>query len=522
MHDADNTPESTTIQATIHVGASSVSLLIYSISASGERVQIDFLEQSAPNGHDIFNKGKLHPSTIERCVNILKGYRTCLSELGTTFSPANVRLVASNIFSEADNKDTFLNRIRISCGLDIDILDDGEMTRLIYLKTQRRLNDTPTMRKRTTLVIHVGPGNTRTILLNKGRIESYNNFRLGVHRTAEAISSHASNKTRRKFIQEHIQGPVENITDAYQDIEIQEVVLIGYEIQYISSFIDHHEDKTCSQESLTNLCAETAKMEDDEVVRTYQLDYHTAEVILPALEINRSLVKSLSLDHVHIPNSEFERGLLQDLYISPSLSDKFTKEVIRSAESISARFRVHKRHAKSVAALSLQLFDQLTELHQLSQHDRLLLSTAAILHECGGFLSSRSHHKHSQYIILNSDIFGLAHSDIQIIALIARYHRKSGPKPTHSIYRDLHSMERMRVTKLSALLRIADALDHTHSSRIQKISARVGRRHLHIHLENVSDASAERLSMVNKGDLFQNTFGLAVNLVEDRPTPQLS
>ncbi|WP_346189703.1 HD domain-containing protein [Rubritalea halochordaticola] len=519
MKEVLHQPHTPDLNAAIHIGASSISLLAMTDTGSGQMEHVDFLQQSTPIAHDVFSKGKLSRKTIERCVSIIQGFIASLQELGIEPNNANTRLVATNILSEATNKDIFLNRIRISCGINIEILDDGEMTRLIYLKTRRRLSDTPSMQKRTTLILHVGPGNTRAILFRNGRIEHYSNYRLGTHRTSEAVDSILDDqKNSRKVIREHVSGQLDLIREDYGSQGIQDIVLIGYEIQLVSAFIQKSQQSTtqCSLQHFSELCRQAASMGDDELVAHFRVDYQTAEALLPALEINLTIARALNIDTIHIPGSDYEKGLLQDLYSSTSLSEEFTEEVVRSAESIAAKYRVNNQHAKHVAYLCRTIFEQTQELHSLTDQDALLLHIAAILHECGGFISSRAHHKHSQYIIQNCEIFGLAYTDIELIALVARYHRNSEPKPGHSGYRELNDEDRMRVCKLAAILRVADALERTHSARIKDLEIRISKRRIHFLLKNITDANVERLAMRSKGNLFENIFGLEINLVEDK------
>lgn len=507
------------LNAAIHIGASSISLLALAKREDGCPEHADFLQQSAPVAHDVFSKGKLSRKTIERCVSIIQGFVASLQELGIEPNNTNTRLVATNILSEASNKDIFLNRIRISCGINIEILDDGEMTRLIYLKTRRRLSDTPSMQKRTTLVLHVGPGNTRAILFRKGRIESYSNYRLGTHRTSEAVDSiMEGEQNSRKVIREHVSGQLDLVRDDYAGTGVQDVVLIGYEIQHVSPFIEKIKNSSTQStlKSFSILCRQAAAMGDDELVSHFRTDYQTAEALLPALEINLAIAKTLDVNTIHIPGSDYEKGLLQDLFISPSLSEEFTEEVVRSAESIASKYRVNNQHAKHVAHLCRTIFEQTQELHGLTDQDALLLHIAAILHECGGFISSKAHHKHSQYIIQNCEIFGLAYTDIELIALIARYHRNSEPKPTHSGYRELNDSDRMRVCKMAAILRVADALERTHSARVKDVEIRISKRRIHFLLKNITDANVERLAMRSKGNLFENIFGLEIIIEEDK------
>lgn len=507
------------LSAAIHIGASSISLLVLADGDTKSPQQVDFLEQSAPVANNVFSKGKLSRRTIERCVTIIQGYFLSLVELGINPNSNNIRLVATNILSEATNKDIFLNRIRISCGINIEILDDGEMTRLIYLKTRRRLSDMPSMQKRTSLVLHVGPGNTRAILFRKGKIEAYGNYRIGTHRTTENIETIFDKQdNHKKLISDHIRGLLDSLIEDYQDSGIQDMILIGYEIQHIAPFIPKVKKSSTlsTTEGIDQFSTQVSSLSLDEMVANYQLDYHTAEALLPSLVINLTIAKKLNLDSVHIPGSDYERGLLQDLFISPSLSEGFADEVIRSAESIAAKFRVNKNHAKHVANLCADIFKQTQDLHNLTDHDALLLHIAAILHESGGFISSKAHHKHSQYIIQNSEIFGLSQADINIVALIARYHRNSEPKPTHSIYRELNNDDRMKVSKLASIIRVADALDRTHSARIKNLNIQISKRRINFLLSNITDANIERLAMRSKGDLFENIFGLEINLKEDK------
>lgn len=509
-----------TLQASIHIGACSISLLIIEKAAEkhpdADDGPGDFLEQSIPLGHDIFRAGRIRRSTIERCVKILNGYRKSLRELGAT-DDTPIRAVATNILSEADNSDTFLNRIQIGCGLRIETIDEGEMTRLIYLKTRRRLRDTPSMKKRTALVIHVGPGNTRALLFKNGRISDYSNYRLGVYRTGQPLAeSLDSGISTAKMIREHIRSQISQIHHDYIEAGIEEIVIIGYEIQHLAHELAKPGKTKSSYRALADLSSEIGSMTEEMRVKKFQLDYNTAQSVVTALEINLAIAETLQIETLRLPGSDYERGLLLDLPTSLSITDGFQKEVLRSAESLARKYRVHRAHSAQVTRLSQILYESTTTLHQLGNHDALLLQCAAIIHECGNFISTKAHQKHSHYIIRNSEIFGLAQKDIAVIALIARYHRKSGPRPNHADYRDLSSSDRMRVSKLAAILRIADALDRSHSSRVGNISIRIDKQKLHIDLHGITDASVERQAMRSKSSLFQDIYGLSITLYEAR------
>lgn len=510
------------LKASIHIGASSVSLLVVNTHPEADGTSGDFLEQSLPLARDIFQQGSIRKATIERCVTILNGYQESLRELGAT-EETPIRAVVTNIVIEASNQDAFLNRIQIGCGMVIETLDEGEMTRLIYLKTRRRLHDTPSLKTSTSLVVHVGPGNTRALLFKKGRISQYSNYRLGVYRTSQAIETDQLNDNNgadlTQAIDEHIHSQVSQIHNDYIDAGIEEIVIIGYEVQQIADTLTSPSQTKNHYLRLRKTASEIAAIHEEIRVGRFQLDYTTAQAIVPALEINLAIAKTLEIKTLRIPSSNYESGLLGDIHTSFSITEGFRNEVLRSAETLAKKFRVHRAHSTQVAQLSQQIFDATSALHQLDEHDELLLRCAAIVHECGNFISSRSHHKHSYHIIQNSEIFGLGAKDLNLVAQVARYHRKSGPRTSHSAYRDLRARDRMKVSKLAAILRIADALDHTHTSRVGELAIALStqKQKLIITLLGIGDASAERLAMKNKADLFENIFGLSVSLKE-QPT----
>jgi exopolyphosphatase/guanosine-5'-triphosphate,3'-diphosphate pyrophosphatase len=506
-------PEPAHILTAIHIGASSVSAIV--CERSGQSIlPVDFLEQPVPVARDIFRHGRISSATVERVVSIIKGYQKSFAELG--LDPHGItRALATNILSEANNQESVLNRIRIACGLEVSTIDDGEMTRLIYVKTRRRLANIPAMKDRTTLVVHVGPGNTRALLFQDGAISRYTSYRLGTHRTREAVEgSHADGTALLRVIREHASGNLAQLRFDYSDVKVEALVMIGYEIQSITRQLAQP-GLACPVKNLRQFTAEASVMSDVELVKRYQLDYQTAEALLPSLEINLAIAELLGLPQVHIPASEYEHGLLQDILVSRELTGAFAEEVLRSANILANRYQSDPRHGAHVGLLCERFFRELADLHQLGPHDALLLQVASILHEVGTFVSPRAHHKHSEYIILNSEIFGLDRLDVTIVALVSRYHRHSGPKLDHTSYRELPTQDRIRVSKLAAILRVADALERTHDQRVNDIEMRREGNKLHLRLPGLADAAVERLAMQSKGDLLEQVFGLTVVIDEE-------
>jgi exopolyphosphatase/guanosine-5'-triphosphate,3'-diphosphate pyrophosphatase len=141
-----------------------------------------------------------------------------------------------------------------------------------------------------------------------------------------------------------------------------------------------------------------------------------------------------------------------------------------------------------------------------------VLHVAALLHEIGAFVSNRSLHKHSLYLIRNSEIFGLGKRNLLLVALVARYHRRASPQPMHEGYATLTRDERVAVAKMAALLRVAVALDESRSQRIHDFTCAVEGSRLVISIAQAEDLSLEQLALRQNGSLFEEVFGLRVLL----------
>src|SRR5581483_6740540 len=137
------------------------------------------------------------------------------------------------------------------------------------------------------------------------------------------------------------------------------------------------------------------------------------------------------------------------------------------------RYGFDQAHGELVASFATSLFDDMAVYHGFGERERLLLRSAALLHDVGDYVRYDGHHKHSYYLIQHSDIMGLTPDERAVVANVARYHRKSPPDPAHPNFRDLDKDARGKVRSLAAILRIADALDREHLGKVKSVHARV-------------------------------------------------
>ncbi len=187
-------------------------------------------------------------------------------------------------------------------------------------------------------------------------------------------------------------------------------------------------------------------------------------------------------------------------------SDMEKTLVLRQALVLARRCRYEKQHAHQVMKLSLQIFDELSKLHQLKSHERDLLEIGALLHDIGWLYGQARHHKDGRDLIMAAKDLSVEKRERIIIALLARYHRKCLPKPSHRYFNTLKSDDRRRIMKLAAILRVADALDRSHGSLVQKCSCRILKTNVVLDIQATSPLTQEIPIVQKKSDLFRQVF----------------
>lgn len=500
-------------QAVIYFGAASVSLMIGSYSSSQEFTLLEHLDRPLPLARDIFRAGVISRSTVEQAASILKDYQLSLREYGVPAS--QTRLFNTNILAEAANHEIFLNRLQVTSGLAARLMDDGDMTRFIYQLSLRLFQNYPALREGQTFVSHIGPGNTRALYFKAGRLAAYSNYRLGIFRAREAVAAEEGDMTRQlSHLEEHIRGVVDHLQADYSDYPMDYHVAIGAEIQSVAAGMANAKNgiRCIFEGELESMAGRLALLTPDEMVRRLHLHYTGAEGVVPALQTNLALARRFGDERLWVPAGDFQRDLMQDLMTASQRSANFQEEVIQAACEIGVRYKTDRKHADHVAVFCRQLFRELQHLHGLDAKYELVLRVAAILHEVGMFISPREHHKHSLYILLQTEIFGLSSGDRVLVALLARYHRRYNPEPNHAHFADLSRDERMTVFKLAALLRVADALDRTHVQRIKTIQLKPDGGRLEIMTPGVDDTTVEQIAINSKCGLFSEIYGYEILL----------
>jgi len=500
--------------AAIDIGSNSIRMVIAQVLPNGELEILERLQRAVRLGQDTFRRGRIRGQTMRAAIIVLRDFLNVLK----TYNVPQIRAVATSAVREASNADTFIDRILVATGLEVIVIPATEESRLTVTAVRHALDKTFINRRRI-LIVEVGGGSTIINLLDKGEISSTHSLAIGSIRTQEALATSSETQQQAsKLIEQQVSSAVSAVSGLMHLKKIQTFIAIGGDARWatgqVGKNVDKQQLKTISKKNLDNLIKQYEAYSPDELAKSLKLPFSDAETLTPALLVYSALLNVTKAQELYVSDVTMRDGLLLDLYMSVSgREDKhFSKEVLNSAEAIAHKYQIDLKHAKHVKKLSTQLYDYLKAEQWLNIENRLLLQVSAILHEIGIFVSSRAHHKHSYYLIANSEIFGLNTNELEMVANISRYHRRSRPKTTHPDYIKLPRNRRMIVSKLAAVLRVADALDVNRNQQVRNVKFRIEDEELIITVSNPTDLTLERRSLASKSDMFEDIYGLRVRL----------
>jgi exopolyphosphatase/guanosine-5'-triphosphate,3'-diphosphate pyrophosphatase len=510
--------KSPVVIAAIDVGSSAIRMEVSEVRQDGSLRTLESLSKGVSIGKDTFTSGRIEEETIQTACKALEEFSRVMKVYGV----AKYRAVGTSAVREANNADTFLDRAFMRSGIDVEVIDGSEENRLSYLAIHEALKGSLDLQSKNALIVEVGGGSTDISFLKGGETQYSGTFALGAVRLRQALAEVKGDlKNRVKILDRQIKNTINTINSAIPLDQISEIVALGGDIRFaarqiMSSGNGEPDYWVLDRKEFNKFCNEIAKFETEDLVKKYGLGYAQADTVVPALLCYRNLVEKTKAERIYVLSVSIRAGLLLDMARSESGigAESLDKQIIASARALARKYHAHELHVEQVRNLSLQLFDQMKSDHGLHGKERLLLEVAAILHDVGSFISTRSHHKHSQYIISASDIFGLSRADMNLIANIARYHRKSPPNRAHLPYVSLDRESRMIVSKLASLLRIADALEQEDSNKVKQL--RITREDENdrfiLEVEADGDLTMEKLAVESKSDLFTEIYGKPVIL----------
>jgi exopolyphosphatase/guanosine-5'-triphosphate,3'-diphosphate pyrophosphatase len=492
--------------AAIDVGSNAMRLAIARVGSAGRYEIIYSARESVRLGHDVFTTGRITPATMTAALEAFRRFRIQLSR----YAVGPFKAVATSAVREAENGMAFTALVEKRHRIGISVITPEEEARLVHLAVKERVN----LDGKPVLLVDIGGGSVEITLGNKNGIISTRSYAAGSVRLLRLLERRRPNDSgldqlvdrcvdvTRRRLRKDLGGEKVNLCIATGGSmeslgEIRRVLWKTNDSSRIS-FME-----------LASMARKIRALSVAERVERFRLRPDRADVISPAAVVLQKIVQQTGVQEILIPRVSVKDGLLSELVWEGSFQygrlDR--EEIMNSALQLGRKYSFDEPHGRAVSRVATQIFDQMRAIHNLDGENRILLEVASLLHDTGHFVGHSHHHKHSFYLIQTGPIIGLSPIQIQLVANVARYHRKSTPCLEHEAFRGLNPRQRKIVVTLSAILRIADVVAR-HGVELVALSFR--RREVTFRLHGNVDLLPVRQAVAKRCDLFEETFGRLV------------
>jgi exopolyphosphatase/guanosine-5'-triphosphate,3'-diphosphate pyrophosphatase len=514
------------VLAAIDVGTNSIHMVVVRIQPAIPAFTIIAKEKATVRLGDRHKEtGKLTPQAIARAMDALKRCK----EIAHSLKAEDIVAVATSAVREAPNGQAFLQQIETELRLVVNLISGQEEARRIYLGVLSGME----FGNQPHVIIDIGGGSTELVLGDGHEPRMLSSTKVGAVRlTADFVNTDPISSSEFNYLQAFVRGMLERSVEELQTHlkpgEVPRMVGTSGTIEALAAI--HAREKLgaiptplngyqFSLKDLRELVNQLRKLNYEERLAIPGMSDRRAEIIVAGAVILQEAMALLEIETVAICERSLREGVVVDWMLTHGLIEdrlRFQSSVRqRSVLKIARKYGINLDHSERVAQFALTLFDQTQGiLHDWGIEERELLWASAILHNCGHFVNHSSHHKHSYYLIRQGDLLGYTETEIETIANLARYHRKSCPKKKHESYRNLTSKRHRRIVEqLSSLLRLAVALDRRQIGAIQQITCKhePSQRELHLLLRAAQpgdDCFLELWSLDYKKDCFEAEFDL--------------
>jgi len=461
-------------------------------------------------GHEVFLTGRLSGEAAEGAVRTLVGFAATAKRLGLT----RLRAATTSAVRESANGEEFTARVREKAGFDLEVISGSEEARLIHRAVRRRIP----FGDRTWLLADLGGGSVEVSLADRNGVLWTESHTMGAVRLLEELTGAGEEPGRFLDLLKEYAATL-RVPRAAEGPPLAGFAATGGNMETVADLVGARPGargvSVVTLDALRRLIERLASLSFRQRVTLLGLKEDRADVILPAAIVYERLAVLGGLTRIHVPRVGLREGLLLDLaddLTAPRRhEDDQDRQAYAGALALGRRYFFDEPHGVHVAHLAASLFDQMAGPLGLPSEERRLLTAAALLHDIGSYISFKRHHRHTWYLLSESELPGFSPAEMRVVALVARYHRKGMPKIRHDGYADLPKEERVRVDRLAALLRLADALDREHRQSVHHVWLKVTGSAATLALEGEGDLLLERWALKRKADLFEKCFGVRLD-----------
>ncbi|CAL68437.1 Ppx/GppA phosphatase family protein [Christiangramia forsetii] len=512
MENKSENSTSTKRIAAIDLGTNSFHAVLVDIYPDGSFRTIDKLKEMvilAEKGMD----NHLSEEAIERGLDALKRIKfLCDSQ-----EVEEILAFATSAIREAKNGGDFIQRMIDEVGIKARAIPGKMEAELIGLAVRHSI----ALDEEMVLMVDIGGGSVEFIIGNNQKFVYHNSLKLGVARmAAKFVSEDPITKDEIKNLKKYYKKALKEIKGVMKNYGVKTIIGSSGTMENIGAMVATRNSLTANMtlnelvfnsSDFKSLYKDFIKLDRKERSKIKELDEKRIDIINPGMVLVKYLVKKFNIEQIKISEAALRDGMILNFINKErpklDLVANFPDPRKRSIFELLRKCNWLETHSTHVASMALQLFDEFKEELKLEESDRELLEYASLLHDIGYYISYRKHHKHALYLIRHSDLRGFTEDEIDILANVARYHRRSTPKKRHFLYKKLEKTLRKKVKRLSALLRVADGLDRSHYQNVEKLEIDNSDENVNFYITTMGDPELEIWGAERKSGLFEKVTG---------------
>jgi exopolyphosphatase/guanosine-5'-triphosphate,3'-diphosphate pyrophosphatase len=483
--------------AAIDIGTNSLHMIVVRVRPDFSFEVIDREKEMVRLGAGGLDGRALTPEAMHAALQVLSKFR----RLAESHRVDEIVAVATSATREAENGGPFLHAVTERTGIRPRVISGTEEARLIHMAAAYAVS----VPGDTAVVIDIGGGSVEITRGAGGAVELGRSFKLGVIRLTERFvkSDPFAPRDERKLLR-HINAEAGEYLDRIARAGFDRVIGTSGTIlslgAVVSAALGHPahaslRNRRVSAKHLRRVRKQLVSLTVEQRLRVPGLDPRRADLAAAGAVLLDAILQRLRADEITLCDFSLREGLILD-YIARhrkqiAQADRYPDVRRRSVVELAERCNYWPEHASQVARVAVALFDQTRGTHALTDREREWLEYAALLHDVGVHISYERHHKHSYYLIKNGDLRGFEPDEIETIALVARYHRRATPDRRHEDYGGLGRRRRRTIKALSAILRLAESLDRSHSQIISGLELHDRGEDVLLQVRTTGDAELE-------------------------------
>ncbi len=506
--------------AAISIGSAVTEMKVFEFTRSKTMRELECVSTRINLGLDVFEQGRISREHVDELCEVLTDFKRTMSG----YHVAAYRVFATSAFRESRNRTILCDYIEKQTGLDIDVFTNAEQRFADYQAICTVSSEFEPILHNETAIVDISSARTQISLFDKDKLITTQSLDIGNITARESLMPLAKNHEHfETLVRELMNKELDGFAKLYQkDRKIRNLIVVGGSLHKLMPQLEDEARRipSVTKEEFQSVYKKVVSMTPEEIEEHYKLPSDLSDAIVPTAVICSCLMDNFGVDVVWIPEISINDGVALDYGVRNGFLARrhsFDEDTLAAARNIAKRYKTSQSHVKNVEETALKIFDRVKKASGLNARDRLLLQISVILHSCGKYISLTQISDCAYNIILATEIIGLSEEEQTIVAYTVKYNTSP------FIYYDelqtptiLSWDQYMVVAKLTAILRIANALDRTHRQKCKNLSVTLKEHELKISAESQEDLSLERGSFDEKADFFEEVFNLRPVLKQKR------